>query len=158
MAIESSPLEELSELLAKHAPSASRWLDSLPTLRARASATSVILQELAQTPASARPRRTAGVRLVLAAPSKEWAENVECRLREALPQDATVRCAQPGERLPHAPPPPGCTVRREVVLPKSSAAIARRDVLAALSSITGLEIDYSEPIDLIVVAPALDAD
>jgi hypothetical protein len=44
-----------------------------------------------------------------------------------------------------------------VLLPKVTHGDAREAVLRAFRSMDGLEIDYSEPIDLIVVAPGLDA-
>jgi hypothetical protein len=156
MATDSSPLEELKDLLAREAPSVDIWRDSLPTLRAQAAATSIVLQRLAQTPVSTVPQpRSAPVEVVLAAPSKDWAEGIERRLREALPQ-ADMRLGRPGERLPEAPPP-GFTVRCEVRLPKITHANARDAVLHAFRSMDGLEVDYSESIDLIVVAPGLDA-
>lgn len=40
---------------------------------------------------------------------------------------------------------------------QSPPFVARRAVLGALSLLDRLEIDYSQPIDLIVVAPGLDA-
>lgn len=134
------------------------WRASLPTLRAQSLATSVILQRLAETPVLAVPApQSAAVDVVLAAPSKEWAQDVERRLRDALPK-ADVRLGQPSERLPDAPPPSGFTVRCEVVvLPKTAHGEVRDAVLRAFRSMGGLEIDYSEPIDLIVVAPGLDA-
>jgi hypothetical protein len=156
MATDASPLEALKDLLAKEAPSANIWRDSLPALRAQASATSVVLQRLAQTPVSITSApRAAAVDVVLAAPSKAWAEDLARRLGDVLPQ-ADVRLGRPGERLPDAPPP-GFTVRCEVLLPKVTHGDAREAVLRAFRSMDGLEIDYSEPIDLIVVAPCLDA-
>lgn len=155
MASDPSPLEELKDLLAKAAPAAKIWRDSLPVLRARSWATSVVLQELARTPISAvPPPRTAGVDVVVSAPSKEWAQDLARRLDDALPQ-ARVRFGQPGERLPDVPPP-GVMVRCEVLLPKVTHSVARDTVLRAFHSMDGLETDYSEPIDLIVVAPALE--
>lgn len=156
MAANSSPLEELKDVLAKAELSENRWRDSLPILRARSVATSVILQELARTPVSAPfPPRAAAVSVVVAAPSREWAENVVRELREALPPDAVVRLGCPGARLPDAPPPV-FTVRGEVLLSKVSPTAARRTVLGALSSLDGLDVAYSQPIDLIVVGPGLD--
>jgi hypothetical protein len=156
MATDPSPLEELKDLLAKTAPAAKAWRDALPILRAQSSATSVVLQELARTPISAvRRPRTAGVDVVLAAPSREWAEDLVSRLEDALPQ-ARLRFGQPGERLPDASPPE-CILRCEVLLPKVLHTEARDVVLRAFRSMDGLKVDYSEPIDLIVVAPALAA-
>lgn len=155
MASQSSSLEQLAALIDKQVPSANIWRDMLPTLRAQASATSAVLTELAHTPPSESPPHREYVDIVLAAPSKDWAEDVARWLRHKLPA-AQVALGSSGERLPDAPPPPGYTVRCEVSLPGYTGKAARGAVLAALGKMAGIEVDYSEPIDLIVVAPKLN--
>ncbi len=152
MATESTPLEQLTALLDEQADSSEAWRKMLPTLRARSAATSAVLSELARTsPTDSRPTRDY-VDMVLAAPSRDWAQDVAGRLRQALPL-AQVELGVPGARLPDAPPP-GCTVRCHVSLPGVSNGKAVAEVRAALAKIPDLEVDYSQPIDLIVVTPS----
>jgi hypothetical protein len=151
MAIESTPLEQLTALLDEEADSSEAWLKMLPTLRARSAGTSVALSELARTsPTDSRPTRDY-VDIVIAAPSRDWAEDVAGRLRQALPL-ARVELGVPGAPLPEAPPP-GYTVRCHVSLPGVSNGKAVAEVRAALEQMHDLEVDYSEPVDLIVVTP-----
>jgi hypothetical protein len=151
MVTKPSPLEQLKTLVDERAGSAIDWRDSLPTLRAQASATSAVLSELAQTPPTESPLQRKYVDIVLAAPSRDWAEDIAGRLRQAVPL-AQVELGVPGERLPDAPPP-GYTVRCQVSLPGVSNGKAVAEVRAALAKMDDLEVDYSEPIDLIVVTP-----
>jgi hypothetical protein len=151
MATKPSPLEQLKTLVDEQAGPAIDWRDSLPTLRAQASATSAVLSELAQAPPTHSPPQREYVDIVLAAPSRNWAEDIAGRLRQALPL-AQVELGVPGERLPDASPP-GYTVRCQVSLPGFSNGKAVAEVRAALAQMHDLEVDYSEPVDLIVVTP-----
>jgi len=151
MATKPSPLEQLRTLVDERAGSAIDWRDSLATLRAQASATSAVLSELAQTPLTDSPPQRKYVDIVLAAPSRDWAEDVASRLLQALPL-ARVELGTPGERLPDAPRP-GYTVRCQLSLPGVSNGKAVAEVCAALEKMDDLEVDYSKPIDLIVVTP-----
>jgi hypothetical protein len=151
---EPSPLERLQSLVHAQAGPALEWRTKLPTLRAQSAATSAILRELARTPPTTpRPEREYAD-VVLAAPTKEWAEDVAGRLRHALPSEAQVRLGAPGESLRDGQTLTGFTVRCQVSLPGVRGAKATEQVRAALANIEGLEIDYSEPLDLVVVSPS----
>jgi hypothetical protein len=78
MAIEPTPLEQLTSLLDERADASEQWRKMLPTLRARSAATSTMLSELARSPADSRPTRDY-VDIVLAAPSRDWAQDVTDR-------------------------------------------------------------------------------
>lgn len=146
-------LDELKTLAAQQTTRASEWNDSLSTIRAQASATSVILDQLAQTPPTEPKPRREYVAVVLAAPSQGWANDVVDRLRNGLPSGARVELGGPGEALRDAPPPTGYTVRCQVFVPGVPGAKASEMVRSVLARMDDLEVDYSEPIDLIVVAP-----
>jgi hypothetical protein len=151
---EPSPLERLQSLVHAQAGPAREWRTKLPTLRAQASATSAVLGELARTsPATALPDREYAD-VVLSAPTREWAEDVADRLRNALPSGAQVRLGARGEGLRDGQTLTGFTVRCEVSLPGVRGAKATEQVRAALANIEDLEIDYSEPLDLVVVSPS----
>jgi hypothetical protein len=47
----------------------------------------------------------------------------------------------------------GFTVRCQVSLPGVPGATVTEQVRAALANMDGLEVDYSEPLDLVVVTP-----
>ncbi len=147
-------MERLQALMHAQAGPALEWHTKLPTLRAQASATLVMLGELARTlPSTPRPvREYADV--VLAAPSKEWAEALADRLRSALPSGVQVDLSAPGEGLRDGQPLTGFTVRCQVALPGVRGAKATEQVRSALAKMGGLEIDYSESLDLVVVSPS----
>jgi hypothetical protein len=151
MTTEPTPLEQLTTLLDERADASEQWRKMLPTLRARSAGTSVALSELARTsPTDSRSTRDY-VDIVIAAPSRDWAQDVTDRLRQALPL-ARVELGVPGAPLPEAPPP-GYTVRCHVSLPGVSNGKAVAEARSALAKMTDLEVDYSESIDLIVVTP-----
>ncbi len=151
---EPSPLERLQSLVHEQAGPASEWRAKLPTLRAQSSATLVVLEELARTPLTApRPEREYAA-VVLAAPTREWAEDVADWLGNALPSGVQVRLGSPGEGLRDGQPLTGFTVRCQVWLPGMRGAKATEQVRVALANMDGLEIDYSEPLDLVVVSPS----
>jgi hypothetical protein len=151
MTTEPTPLEQLTTLLDERADASEQWRKMLPTLRARSAGTSVVLSELARTsPTDSRSTRDY-VDIVIAAPSRDWAQDVTDRLRQALPL-ARVELGVPGAPLPEAPPP-GYTVRCHVSLPGVSNGKAVAEARSALAKMTDLEVDYSESIDLIVVTP-----
>jgi hypothetical protein len=148
-----SPLERLQSLVQAQAGPAREWRTKLPTLRAQSAATSAILGELARTPPTTpRPDREYAD-VVLSAPTREWAEDVADRLRNALPAGVQIHLGAPGEGLGDSQPLTGFTVRCEVSLPGVRGAKATEQVRAALANMEGLEIDYSEPLDLVVVSP-----
>jgi len=150
---EPSPLEHLQALMQDQAAPAREWRMKLPTLRAQASATSFKLGKLARTqPTTSVPER-GYADVVLAAPTKEWAEDVADRLRDALPPDVQVELGAPGEPLRDGQPLTGFTVSCQVSLPGLPGATVTEQVCAALVNMEGLEVDYSEPLDLVVVAP-----
>jgi hypothetical protein len=148
-----SPLERLQLLVREQAGPAREWRSKLPTLRAQSAATSALLEELARTPITPVPERGFAA-LVLAAPTKEWAEDVAARLGNALPSGARVDLGAPGEGLRDGQPLTGFTVRCRVSLPGVGGAKATEQVRAALANMDGLEIDYSELLDLVVVSPS----
>jgi len=153
MAAEPSAPDSLAELLEKHSARAKQYASELPLLRAAAQATSDRLAELAATPpGSPLPRRTY-VDVVLAAPSREWAENVRGRLSSKLP-DAQVNLGPSGTSLRDAPPPSHFVVRCEISWRGQPHPGARDAVRSALASMDDVEVDYNEPIDLVVVTPA----
>lgn len=142
------PLDQLQRLLTEKERQRGVWAPQLETLRAQASATTAVLSELAQT--AVRPQRPE-VEILLAGPDQNWAEEVMHRLRMALPA-ATVNRHEARTPLREAPSS-GCTVRCSVALSGIPHAEAVQKVRAELASIPDLEVDYSEPIDLIVVTP-----
>jgi len=76
-------------------------------------------------------------------------------LRSAgLASGVQVDLGVPGEGLRDAQPLTGVTVRCQVSLPGVRGAKATEQVRAALASMEDLEIDYSEPLALVVVSPS----
>ncbi len=151
---EPSPLERLQSLIHAQAAPAREWRTKLPTLRAQAAATSVVLRELARTPPATPPPNREYADVVLSAPTREWADDVANRLRNALPVGAQIRFGAPGEGLRDGRPLTGFMVRCEVSLPGVRGAKATEQVRAALANMEGLETNYSEPLDLVVVSPS----
>jgi hypothetical protein len=155
MATRPRQLDELAELdrsLRQRASLSRSGRDSLDHLRVQSKATSAILNGLAATPPGAVPR--AFVDVVLVSPSRQWAEDIKQRLRDALP-NAEIKLGEPGGRLPDAPEPVLHTVSCAIAIPEVSAGTARKKVLTALANMLDVETDYSEPIDLIVVKPLM---
>lgn len=153
MAARPEPLDELKELdrsFKQRAPLRKAWRDSLDAMRVQSKAASVVLSGLAENPPDAPPRTYVDV--VLVSRGRQEADDIEQRLRKALPT-ADIKLGVPGERLPSAPEPVLYTVSCAIAIPEVSAAMARRMVLSALADIPDVETDYSEPIDLIVVKP-----
>jgi hypothetical protein len=151
---EPSPLERLQSLVHAQAGPAREWRTRLPTLRAQASATSAVLGELASTPPATPAPNREYADVVLSAPTREWAEDVADRLRNALPAEVQIRLGAPGEGLRDGQPLTGFTVRCEVSMPGVRGTKATEQVRVALASMEGLEIDYSELLDLVVVSPS----
>jgi hypothetical protein len=92
---EPSPLERLQSLAHAQAGPAREWRTKLPTLRAQASATSAVLGELARTPLATPLPDREYADVVLSAPTREWAEDVADRLRNALPAGVQIRLCAP---------------------------------------------------------------
>jgi hypothetical protein len=151
---EPSSLERLQSLVHAQAGPAREWRTKLPTLRAQTAATSAVLEELARTPPTTPLREREYADLVLAAPTKEWAEDVADRLRKALPFGVQVDLGPPAEGLRDGQPLTSFTVRCQVSLPGMRGAKATEQVRAALANVEGLEIDYSQPLNLVVVSPS----
>jgi hypothetical protein len=150
---EPSPLEQLTALLDQHGRDAAEWRKKLPALRAKTAAAGAILDRLARTwPTDPAPRR-GYADVVLAAPSKDWAEKLAAQLRVLLPA-ARVELGAGPEQRSNAPLLFGFTVSCQVSLPGVPGTKTNRQVRAALATIKGLEVDYSEPLDLIVVSPS----
>ncbi len=150
---EQSPLERLQAMVDAHAGRALEWRTKLPILRAQSAATSVLLDELARTPATApRPDREYAD-VVIAAPTKDWAEDVADRLRSAFPS-GHVDLGAPGESLGDSPPLTGYTVRCHVWLPRARGAKATAKVRSVLAKMDDLLIEYSVSLDLLAVSPS----
>jgi hypothetical protein len=113
-----------------------------------------MLGELARTSPVTRVPERGYADLVFAAPTKEWAEDVADRLRRTLPSTVQVDLGAAGDGLRDGQPLTGFTVRCQVSLPGMRGAKATEQVRAALANMEGLEIDYSEPLDLVVVSPS----
>lgn len=144
-------LDELEALVKEREAGASYWQDLLPTLRAQASASSAVLTELVQHQTGPRSRRPI-VDAILAAPDEAWADRVIGQLKAALPELLVDRGPSP-QGLTSAPPPVGYTIRVGLELPAASQEAAREQVLAALARIEDADVDYSDPLDLIVISP-----
>lgn len=149
-----SPLEQLTALLDEYGRQTAEWLEKLPTLQAKTAATGAVLDRLAQTWPTDPPPRREYADVVLAAPEREWAEHVASRLSNALPSGVQIDLGAPDESLRDGGPPTGLTVRCQVSLPGWSGAKTTEEVRAALANMGGLEIDFSEPLNLIVVSPS----
>lgn len=150
---EPSPLERLQRLVREQAGPAREWRSKLPTLRAQSAATLAVLEELARTPMTPVPEREFAA-LVLAAPTKDWADDIAVRLRKALPPGAEVALGAPGEGLRDGQPLTGFTVRCQVSLPGLRGAKATGRVRAALANMEDVEVDYSQLLELVAVSPA----
>jgi hypothetical protein len=152
MAARSPAPDRLKELLEEQSAQARRYAHEVPFLRAAAGATSAALTQLAETPpGTPLPRRTY-VDIVLDAPDRGWAEKIAARLRSELP-DAQVNLGPSSAGLQAAPPPSGYVVRCEVSWP-GQARDAKGAVRKVLAGMSDVEVDYSEPIDLVVVRPS----
>ncbi len=149
-----TPLEQLTALLDEYGRQTAEWREKLPTLRAKTAAIGAVLDRLAETWPTDPPPRHKYADVVLAAPEREWAEHVATRLRNALPSGVQIDLGGPGESPRDGRPPTGLIVRCQVSLPGVSGAKATKQVRAALANMGGLEIDYSEPLNLIVVSPS----
>jgi hypothetical protein len=150
---QASPLEQLTALLEERAERTREWREQLPLRRAQTAATGAVLDRLAKTWPGDPPPRRRYVDVILAAPSREWGENVATRLRDLLPPDATVQLGPEPEQLNGAPPPVVFTISCAVSLAGTSGGRASEQVRAALSKLADVEVEYSEPLDLIVVSP-----
>jgi hypothetical protein len=151
---EPSPLEQLQALVQAQAGPAREWRMKLPALRAQTSATSTVLEELARTRPAVSLSERGYADVVLAAPTEEWANDVAERLRDALPAGAQVNLGAGGESLRDGQPLTGFTVRCQISLPGVQGATVTRQVRAALAQWGDLDLGYSEPLDLVVVAPS----
>jgi hypothetical protein len=147
------PPDRLQSLVQAHAARAREWRMKLPTLRAQSSATSFMLRELARTPPGGVAHKSAYADVVLAAPTKQWADQVANRLRRALPSGAQVDLMC-GEPQPQAQPLTSLIVRYRVSLPGVPGMVTTEQVRAALARMEELETRYSETLGLVVVAPS----
>jgi hypothetical protein len=148
-----SPLEQLTALLDEYGRQTSEWWEKLPILRAKTVASGVVLDRLAQTWPTDPPPRRGYADVVLAAPTREWAREIVAQLRNALPFGAQVDLGARGEGLRDGQPLTGFTVSCQVSAPGVSGATVTKQVRTALANMEDLEVDYTEPLDLIVVSP-----
>ena len=150
---EPSPLEQLSSLLEGQADSQRKWRESLPIMRAQSLATSVMLNELAQTwPTDPIPQHKYAD-LAIAAPDKGWAEDVLDRLCQLLPEGARAEKGAFSGYLADVPPPSGFVSRYHMFLAGTSGAEAMEEVRGSLAEMDGIEVDHSAPLNLVVVYP-----
>jgi len=152
MAAESPATDRLTELLEKHSARAKRYTFEIPVLRAAAAAASARIARLARTPAGAAPPQRTYVDVVLAAPSREWAEDVAERLRSEL-SDAQIHLRPPGTRLADAPTSRGYVVGCEISWRGQTVPRAKNAVMMALAGMSDIEVDDNQRIDLVVVTP-----
>lgn len=150
---QSSPHEQLTALLDEHERETAEWLEQLPMLRAKTAATGAVLDRLAQTWPTDRPRHRGFADVVFAASTEAWLEDVVARLRGELPSGAGIDLGERAGIPRDEEPPTGFTVSCRVSLPGMSGAKATGRVRAALAGIEDVDVDYSEPLDLIVVSP-----
>jgi hypothetical protein len=147
MAAPQDPLRELTELLDNEDERRNSWAPHRDALRAQGSATASVLNELVHT--TTKPERQ-GVEVLLTGPGKEWVDAVERMLLAALPDASINRNVATGSPQDLAP---DYIARDSIALPDLAHASAVQKVKGALASMTHLKVDYSEPIDLIVVTP-----
>lgn len=150
-------LEQLRKLLAGRQTEVKLWNESSPTLRAQASASTAILDELAQQPPTGPARQGRGVDVLVSAPDAEWGAGVLLRLREALP-DWPAGPLETWRREAVQPGVPGSIVRISVDVPERDGRLPVERVRSALTTIESVSVDYSEPLDLIVVTPRVGAE
>lgn len=125
---------------------------ALDQVLSQVSASAAVLSDLASTPIGARPRPShlAGksrVDILLAAPTKEWADTVVTKLTSALGDgvDLVSIGPAPPEGVYH-----GFALRYSAAVPGTSTEAEQR-VARALESIPEVDVEYSVPIDLFVV-------
>ncbi len=151
---DSSSLECLEALIQEHARQTHEWRMQLPIMRAQSAAVSVLLRELARTPPGAVLPKRVYADVVVAAPTKEWAEDFAARLSDALPTGALVELGVPGrDGLGVDPPLTGYTVRCKVTLPGMRGRRATAQVRLTLANLEDLQVHYIETLDLIAVSP-----
>jgi hypothetical protein len=115
-----------------------------------------MLEELARTPPHAPPPKRSYANVVIAAPNQEWAQDIADRLHNALPTGVRVDLGVPGEPLRAGRPLTTFTVRCAVSLPGVPGSTVTREVLSALTDLEGVETDYSQLLDLIVLTPEVE--
>jgi hypothetical protein len=152
MAAESPATDRLTELLEKHSARAKRYAFEIPVLRAAGAAASARIARLARTPAGAAPPQRTYVDVVVAAPNREWAEDVAERLRRELP-DARIDLRPPGARLADAPTSRGYVVGCEISWRGRAVPGAKDAVKMALAGMSDVEVDDNQRIDVVVVTP-----
>lgn len=156
---EKSALEQLKALVEEREPHVNVWRSALPALRAQASASAAVLGDLAKFEPGDQPGsapRGESVDVLISAPDMEWGAYVLLRLREALPdwpagefRTWSADTFQPGV------PPQAVVLRVPVHVPGRDGQTALQRVRAALTAMNDVSVDYSEPLDLLVVTPTL---
>jgi hypothetical protein len=125
---------------------------ALDQILSQVGASAAVLSDLASTPVGARPRSSnvhgkSRVDVVLAAPTKQWAELVAAKLRIALGQGVDLMPLS--AELPESNFRSSFTLRYSATVPGTPTE-AKERVGRALHSIPEVDVDYSEPIDLFV--------
>jgi len=151
MAPDASASDRLTELLQQQSERAKQYASEIPLLRAAAHATSDRLTRLAATPPGVSPPQQAYVDIVFEAPSRAWAEDLAVRLGSQLP-NVQVNLGPSDTALQDAPVP-GYVIRCEVSWRDQAPLDAKEAVMRALADMGDVEVNYNEPIDLVVVAP-----
>jgi hypothetical protein len=124
---------------------------ALDQVLSQVGASAAVLSDLASTPIGAgpRPSHIAGksrVDILLAAPTKEWADTVSTKLKSALGEgvDLVSIGPAPPEGVYH-----GFALRYSAAVPGTGTEAEQR-VARALESIPEVDVEYSAPIDLFV--------
>jgi hypothetical protein len=125
----------------------------LDAYRSQVGASAAVLSGLASTPIGAKPKAVdasgrARVDVVLAAPTKAWADAVVARLRDVL--GTGVELVPMSPNIPESETPHGWNLRYCANVP-GNGKDAHERVSRALASIPDVDVDYSTPIDLFVV-------
>jgi hypothetical protein len=154
-----TPLDEFNELIADRESKVNLWADALPALRAQSSASAAVLNELAEKTPGNVQTRPGGVDLMLVAPEMApWVRRVFAHLREAFPDERSLRNPPiEMQRLPDNSgwPQPPRTIKAHLDIKDAPDGPASRRVQAALAELPDVDVDYSEPLDLLVVTPSV---
>jgi hypothetical protein len=150
---ELSRREQLDAMMDEYFRSKREWRMKLPTVHAQSVAMSILREELVHAFPIIVPPNREYADIVIAGPTKGWADDFVTRLRDALPSTARVDVGAHGEGLRNGQPPTGYTVRCHVRLPVTPGAMATEKVRTALAKMEHLKVYYIGSLDLLAVAP-----
>lgn len=148
-------LERLRQLVAEQSVNATSRHAQLQQLQASAQATTLILDALARKPADASESHRSLADVLLVMPSSSDAERFVDHMKEALGPNAHIRLDLPTDERRDGPSlPSGYALRSQITVTGLYGADLSAHVQSALRTLEGVVVDYSEPLDLIVVTPA----